>query len=264
MSFAAQKYRGAPLFGTLSEILTEAQASLVAMTGGGGKSSLLYGLGAALCAACPVLLTTTTKIFKPKPEECANVVVGPLCFACELLRNTRRPAMIAAAAAAAGEKLVGYEPEELSAIKALQDERLVIAECDGSRGRSVKHYESWEPPVPQRTDVLFAVAGADALFAPVCEASVFRAVEFCAEHSVAAGGALSVPLFMKYLTHENGPLKNAPASAKKIILINKCENLPEPRARELYAAMPALLEEYDAAAAVSMKEDKIFLYLSKK
>ena len=52
-----------------------ARRAPAAITGGGGKTSLLYGLGAELEKLGRVLLTTTTKIFRPTPEECRDIFI---------------------------------------------------------------------------------------------------------------------------------------------------------------------------------------------
>ena len=54
----------------------------------------------------------------------------------------------------------------------------VIAECDGSRGRSLKCYGDHEPPVPQSCGCVLAVAGVNALGKKADEDNIFRSEEF--------------------------------------------------------------------------------------
>ena len=129
----------------------------------------------------------------------------------------------------------------------------MVAECDGSRGRSLKFYEEWEPPVPQSCGCLFAVAGIDALGETADEEHIFRADRFRALHGMAEGAKVSAADYLSYLRHPEGPLKNAPRGAKKMLLLNKWERAGEEARREFAEAVPSLLESYDAAAFVSMR-----------
>ncbi|MDO5114623.1 MAG: selenium cofactor biosynthesis protein YqeC [Synergistaceae bacterium] len=248
------------IFSFLAEEIEKNNVRLAAITGGGGKTSLLYGLGGELARSNRVLLTTTTKIFRPLPEECGDIFIGParLCF----LFARARPAdsMLCAASGEENGKLLGYAPEEITQLAAGGAADILLSECDGSRGRSLKFYESWEPPVPQSCGLLLAVAGIDALGERADEAAVFRADKFRLLHRLAEGAKLTADDYLSYLRGADGPLKNAPASAKKILLLNKWENGGEEARRSLAGIIPALLESYDAVACVSLRGNRLYEY----
>lgn len=228
-----------------------------AITGGGGKTSLLYGLGAELEKLGRVLLTTT-KIFRPTPEECRDIFIGPARLCGEFLSAMPERAKLAATSGESGGKLTGYAPAEIDALAAHGAADFVIVECDGSRGRSLKFYEAWEPPVPETSAAVFAVLGADAFGCAPSEDSIFRAAQFCALHGASADAPVNAETILKYLLHSEGPLKNAPRAAKKILVINKWETLDEARAAEAEALFPALLEKYDAVCAASARRGELY------
>ena len=241
------------LFAFLAGYMDRNEAALAAVTGGGGKTSLLYGLGRELAASRRVLLSTTTKIFRPTACECRDLFLGPAKL-CAAFIGTMPPASLLAAAAGEREgKLIGYAPEEVCALAGCGAAGAVVAECDGSRGRSLKFYEEWEPPVPRSCGCLFAVAGIDALGETADEEHIFRADRFRALHGMAEGAKVSAADYLSYLRHPEGPLKNAPRGAKKMLLLNKWERAGEEARREFAEAVPSLLESYDAAAFVSMR-----------
>ncbi len=61
---------------SFAEILCRDSRGVVSLVGGGGKTSLMFGLAHQLIGAGKrVLTTTTTKIFVPTPEQSANVLV---------------------------------------------------------------------------------------------------------------------------------------------------------------------------------------------
>ena len=235
-----------------------ARRAPVAITGGGGKTSLLYGLGAELEKLGRVLLTTTTKIFRPTPEECRDIFIGPARLCGEFLSAMPERAKLAATSGESGGKLTGYAPAEIDALAAHGAADFVIVECDGSRGRSLKFYEAWEPPVPETSAAVFAVLGADAFGCAPSEDSIFRAAQFCALHGARTDAPLNAATVLKYLLHAEGPLKNAPRAAKKILVINKWETLDEALAAEAEALFPALLEKYDAVCAASARSGELY------
>ncbi len=222
-----------------------------AITGGGGKTSLLYGLGAELEKRGRVLLTTTTKIFRPKPEECRGIFIGPPRLCAEFLRAMPERSKLAGAAGEERGKLTGYEPCEVEALAACGAADFVIAECDGSRGKSLKFYEEWEPPVPEASAAVFAVTGADGFAAEASEEHIFRAEKFLMRHGPHKNGRVTYEALLDYLLGTAGPLRNAPPRAKKILVINKWEILDEKRRAEAESLFPALLEGYDAVCAAS-------------
>lgn len=234
-----------------------ARGAPAAITGGGGKTSLLYGLGAELQKHGRVLLTTTTKIFRPEPEECRGVFIGPARLCAEFLRAAPERSKLTAASGEKDGKLIGYAPEEIDALARCGAADFAVAECDGSRGRPLKFYEEWEPPVPETSAAVFAVMGADAAGAAINDENIFRADKFRELHG-AHEKAASLKTLLSYLLHAEGPLKNAPRAAKKILIINKWETLDEKRAAETEAIFPALLEKYDAVCAASARRGELY------
>lgn len=229
-----------------------------AITGGGGKTSLLYGLGAELEKNGRVLLTVTTKLFRPGPSECRDVFIGPAPLCASFLRAMPERAKLAAAEKEEGGKLVGYTPEDVDALALCGAADFVIAECDGSRGRSLKFYESWEPPVPGGSSVVFAVMGADAFLAPVSDESVFRSAAFCGRYGARPGEKVPAPAVADYLLGADGTLKNAPAGADKVLVINKWELLGKEDAARACALCPCLLERYSAVCAASALRGELY------
>ncbi len=247
------------IFSFLAEYIDKNRITLAAITGGGGKTSLLYGLGRELAASRRVLLTTTTKIFRPTPGECRDLFVGPAKHCLSFLEAMPPASLLTAASGEGGGKLLGYTPEETERL-AGSGVAAVIAECDGSRGRPLKFYETWEPPMPQGCGCLFAVAGVGALGERADEERIFRADKFRTLHNIAEGAKVAAADYLSYLSHPEGPLKNAPRGAKKILLLNQWEICGEDSRTSLMEIIPALLKSYDAAACVSMRRNILYDY----
>ena len=231
----------------------------VAITGGGGKTTLLYGLGAELECRGRVLITTTTKIMTPRPEECRDLFVGTAALCAEFLRAMPKRAKLTAAQKRLDNgKLAGYAPDEVDALASCGAADFVVAECDGSRGRSLKFYEQWEPPVPRTCAAVFAVMGADAFLCEASEENIFRAEQFCRLHGLRMNEPAKPKAIASYLLSPEGPLKNAPDQAAKILVINKWELLDKKKAADVEALFPALLERYSAVCAASAQRGKLY------
>lgn len=247
------------LFSFIAHRIAALSHPLAAITGGGGKTTLLYGLGRELAKTRRVLITTTTKIFYPAADECSSVFVGETAACRAYLAAAPRPALIAAGSVKDEKnKLHGYLPEEADYLSSCGAADYMIAECDGSRGRSLKCYGNHEPPVPQSCGCVLAVAGVNALGKKADEESIFRSEEFRAVYGLKNNARLSESEYMKYLCAEDGPLKNAPASADKILILNQWELLPGDERARMRGIFPALTERYDAVLCASERENILY------
>jgi len=169
---------------SLIEQLSLGEDRIVALCGGGGKTSLLYALGRAWAARGQrVALTTSTHIQGTVPEGC-GLWDGPDEGA---LLDIWRTGLIPVAGRPVGEKL--KEPsEEMWAILRNAAERLVV-EADGAAMRPVKYPAVWEPAIPQYTDRVLVLAGLTALGRPLRE--VCHRADLALEKGVVPDGPLT-------------------------------------------------------------------------
>ena len=249
------------LFDKLAAKVCAQKPAFAAITGGGGKSSLLYGLGHELAKSRRVLLTVTTKLRRPEASECRSLFLGPATLCGQYFKAADRASLFVGAASEDRQnlKVNGFSPEELDLLAAEETERAaVLVECDGSRGLSMKYYESWEPPVPQSAPLLFTVAGIEALGKEASEDYIFRAPAFRSLHGLKTGALITAELFVDTLLHAQGPLKNAPTVAKKVLLLNKWELPENAEKKKLLSLKPRLLELYDEVLCVSIKNNILY------
>jgi molybdenum cofactor cytidylyltransferase len=207
--------------------------ALVAIVGGGGKSSLMFALGAQLSS--PVILTTTTRIFAAQ----MSLAVQTLIFDPDQPEMASVEQIIAAAkmaghclvvGAVEGEKARGVPPELPAA---LQQRAVmpVLVEADGSRMRPVKAPAAHEPVIPPGSSHVIPVIGIDALAGPLL--TVAHRPELIARLlgiETLFGGRdhqLTPADVAVLLAHPDGGAKNVPEGAQFIPFINKVETAPE-------------------------------------
>jgi molybdenum cofactor cytidylyltransferase len=199
---------------------------LVALVGGGGKSSLLFALGTAFPR--PTVMTTTTRIFSAQSRlapcltmvELAQGEVNGRDRMGELLAVHGRCLIIGDQL---GEKAAGVPPELPAQWLARTDVSLVVVEADGSRMRPIKAPAEHEPVIPEGTTLLIAVAGIDALGRPV-EQAAHRPERFCGLTGLQPRDVISEEAMVVLLTHPAGGRKGLPESARFMVVINKVES----------------------------------------
>ncbi|MDR0376700.1 MAG: putative selenium-dependent hydroxylase accessory protein YqeC [Spirochaetaceae bacterium] len=182
---------------------------VVTVIGSGGKTSLIWRL-ARYFAAKPlrVLITTTTKIFPPAPEEASSGVTVAGRF-----NQTMG-------------KLEALPIEELAERVASYD--LVLVEGDGSRGLPLKAWAEYEPVIPPFTTVTVGVMPLWPLGKPVSAELIHRLPLFCALTGALIGDALQIEHLVKVIAG-GGTEKSlfTAATGKKILFFNQIEHKPD-------------------------------------
>ena len=212
----------------LEQILCTEQRGVVSLTGGGGKTSLLFHLAHALAqTGKKVLTTTTTKILVPSPEQSRTVIIDA---------NPEKIVHLAASHVVPGthitvaahkdqnDKLHGFAPE---AIRVFKDSGLfdwILIEADGAARRPLKAPAEHEPVISPDTTVLVAVAGLEVLGQPLSEKLVFRSDLAGPLMGLAVGEVITVAALSRLFAHPRGLFKGAPPLARRFIFLNKADS----------------------------------------
>lgn len=215
---------------------------LAAFVGGGGKTSLMFALTAALPGG--TILTTTTRIFAAQMKQSPAVVyAGDLSRLDDLLAAYGRCFVVGRVE---GDKALGVDPNLPARLLARPDVDAVLVEADGSRMRPVKAPAAHEPVIPPGATLVVPVAGIDALAGPVDVVGhrpelirrMTNEAVGVSEQPMIIDGRLTPAGLARVLTHPLGGLKGVPAAARVIPFINKVETTVQlAAAREAAALM---------------------------
>lgn len=197
---------------------------VVALVGGGGKTSALYRLGRELAGRdLPVVLAGTARFTPPEHGDAPNLIVidaeapphavplaGPW------------PRTIAAGHGAKG-RLLPVPLGWVDALHALHPAWTVVIEADGSAMRPFKAPAAHEPAIPSAASLVVTVAGIDAAGRPLDDTHVHRAAIVAALTGAALGAVVDEAVMAAVLGHVDGGRKSVPAGARWIPLLNKAE-----------------------------------------
>lgn len=230
----------------------------ISLTGGGGKTSMLYALGGYFAVEEKVVMTTTTKIYRPEESDHVQVFIASLPECIEEIKNTENYSLSLAAKREEEQKLIGFTPEETDTIAASEVCGKLIVEADGTRGMSFKCYENWEPPVPQSSNCQIIILGADTLVSPASPTTVFRLDMLREKYGIQKGEMISARNMAAILSNKSEYLKNSPKETFRILFINKGELLEEEERENTLRKIWENLNGYDGAAIGSLSEDRIY------
>lgn len=215
---------------TLSDALGVTAGEVVALVGGGGKSTAMFRLAREMVdRGGQAITTTTTKIFG------AQIALSPAhVFAVEATRER-----VAAALAAHGQVLVigdtdaatgkaeGVSVELFQRLRAWFPGVCLLNEADGSRMRPFKAPAGHEPVIPGETTLVVIVVGADILGKTLDDDHVHRPELVAGLCGAPLGARITPEMVARVLVHPEGGRKGVPAGARVVVLINKVESLAD-------------------------------------
>ncbi len=217
----------------LAESLRLESRELIALVGGGGKTTLMFRLAHELAAQGKKVVTgTTTKIAAPRfPGEFSLELqeTGDRFFD-RVFRRLEEDGSITIGRAITSppNKVAGCDPEVFDEL--FGDSRIdyVIVEADGARRKPLKAPREREPVIPARATAVIGIIGLDALYKPLDDEFVFQPELFGDLTGLPMGAPITLKELASLAAHPRGLFKGAPDRARRIIVLNKGDVLDEP------------------------------------
>ena len=205
---------------------------------------LYYNFGLARSLPGCAVLTTTTRIFANQTARAAATCrIGTPEF--EAAMQSPRDGLLVIGGVE-GERARGVAADVPATLLAAAGVDFVVVEADGSRMLPVKAPAPHEPRVPPETALLVAVAGIDALNAPIAEVA-HRPERVSALTGLAGEERLDAGALARLLASPQGGLKDCPPSARAVVLLNKVET---PEEREVARRVAREVLEYPGVERV--------------
>ncbi len=214
----------------LQSAFTIQEKEIVAIVGGGGKTALMFALANAIPKR--VVLTTTTRIFAAQINR-ATAVSSYTSennwqqWLDDLDAQLNENGRCLVVGEVEGEKAFGVPPDLPAKLLANNIADVVIVEADGSRMRPIKAPAAHEPVIPSGTTLLVPVVGIDALNGRITDIAHRPELVKQRLQLPEATTQLQPQDVAQLIISKQGGLKNLPADARAIPLINKVENNAE-------------------------------------
>ncbi len=204
---------------TLATKLSLGERELISLVGGGGKSTLLFALGAELAGAGKhVVLTTTTKMGRFQIDAGDKV-----CSSADL--DCFRTAWAAGAPAlllTGGDehKVTGPPPETVDRLFSQHEADVIVVEADGSHGKPLKAPAAHEPVIPGASTLVVILMGIDAVGRQLRDV-VHRLAEAQRLSGLSPDHRMEPEDCATILLHPEGLLRSCPRGARVVIAITK-------------------------------------------
>ncbi|MFH1909436.1 MAG: selenium cofactor biosynthesis protein YqeC [Chloroflexota bacterium] len=231
----------------LAQALRLSDAPCLALVGAGGKTTALFQLAKELSA--PVILTATTHLAAHQVSMADKHLIVQNLEDLAFFVRSNPSGVTLLTGAYEGDRTTGLPNDILHWLCAYCNSNHIalLIEADGSRQRPLKAPSQGEPPIPDFVDMVVVVAGLSGLGKPLSEDWVhrverFRRVSGAANQRVgesagqrvgesagqrvgesASQQVVTVEMVAKVLMHPQGGLKNIPANARRIALLNQAD-----------------------------------------
>jgi molybdenum cofactor cytidylyltransferase len=207
-----------------------ADDEVVALVGGGGKTTAMFRLaGEVVERGGRALTTTTTHIFAtqialaPAHVPAANVTGERLLAA--LAQHGH--ALVTGPINPDTKRAAGVSLDLFRQLRSWCPGVCLLNEADGSRTRPFKAPAAHEPVIPAETTLVVVVVGADAFGKPLNDGHVHRPELVGALSGAPLGAPITPEVVARVLAHPEGGRKGVPAGARVVVLINKVESAPD-------------------------------------
>jgi probable selenium-dependent hydroxylase accessory protein YqeC len=211
----------------LTEALDFRRGDMAALIGAGGKTTTMFRLAKELREkGCKVLVTTTTKIFKPnKPHVDRLFLVEDLGALTDACAAIPAPVIIGAGMGINQEgKLLGMPTAWLDELNQSKQFDAILVEADGAASRLFKIPGAGEPVIPGTSQLTVWLMATGVLNKPLNAAWIHRAELATSLLAVDDKELMTQELVVKLVTHPAGCWKGTPAASRRVAVINQADS----------------------------------------
>lgn len=213
------------------------RGSRVAVSGCGGKTTLINPFARESAGSMSVLITPTTKICPEPDDSFFLVTTREECLA----HVPRRGIQYLGVLNTRTGKLEALPPDDLAAIESRYD--LLLMEADGSRGLPCKGWTDRDPVIPEFTTHTLGVVSIRAVGICASDDNIFRIDEFLKLTGMARGEPVTVRALALMTASPEGMLRRK--SGAVAVMINQVES---PRSMELATELAEEIRGINASA----------------
>lgn len=226
-------------------------ACIVSFSGSGGKTTALFQLARQLVTRKPVIVTATSHLGVWQiPMADHHITVKD-----EAEFQVPKDGVVLVTGEVENERTKPVNDATLNWLcaKSKDEGFFLLIEADGSRQRPLKAPADHEPPIPIFSDLVIHVVGLSGLGKLLDETHVHRPQLFAQLSGAEIATPVTPEALTQVLTHPQGGLKNIPASARRVVLLNQADT---PTLKSVGGEMARdLLQHWDVVIVGSLAEE---------
>lgn len=202
----------------------------IAIVGGGGKTTLMFGLAEELRHTGHRVVTgTTTKVWQTEALRSPRVVLSLFDSAWhEKVKDglfELGHVFVAENLLESG-KVQGITGEQADGLYNSDYVDYLVLEADGAAGRPIKAPGDHEPVIPSSVSMVVAMMGLEAIGKTVGPEVVFRPERFESLTGLEPGDKLMPTGLARIFKASEGLFKGTPSSARRVVFLNKLDLVP--------------------------------------
>jgi len=240
---------------SLAQALRVNSSGCVAFIGAGGKTAAMFQLARQL--PTPVIITATSHLGAWQIKLADQHIIFKTPAPLEELEQ-RLKGIILVTGEFDGDRTQPINHDLLNWLRQFCGDHSIplLIEADGSRGKPLKAWAEHEPPIPSFAELVVQVVGLMGLGKQLSDENVHRPEVFSKLSGLNVGESIAQDSLVRVLTHAEGGLKNIPANARKVVLLNQADT------HELQSVAQGLSQlligSYDSVVISSVEQEKIF------
>jgi molybdenum cofactor cytidylyltransferase len=240
---------------SLAQALRVSSSPCMAFIGAGGKTTAMFQLARELPG--PVIVTATSHLGAWQTKLADTHLITETPAPLEELEHGLK-GVILVTGEIDGERTKPIHNELLNWLGQFCGYHSIplLIEADGSREKPLKAWAGHEPPIPAFVELVVQMVGLTGLGKPLIDEYVHRAELFSKLSGLDIREAITREALVRVLSHQEGGLKNIPANARKIVLLNQADT---PQLQSLGQGLAqSLLAFYDSALIASLRQKRLF------
>jgi molybdenum cofactor cytidylyltransferase len=240
---------------TLAQALRLNSSPCIAFVGAGGKTTAMFQLARQLPS--PVIVTATSHLGVWQEKLADQHIIAETPAPLEQLEQGLKGVMLVTGKAD-GDRLGPINDHLANWLKQFCGYHSIplLIEADGSREKPLKAWAEHEPPIPAFVEMILQVVGLTGLGKLLSNENIHRPELFSKLSGLPPGEPITPDALVRVLTHKEGGLKNIPAHAQRVALLNQADT-PELQSAGQGLAQ-SLIPAYHSVIISSLKQEMIF------
>ena len=202
----------------LSDYIELETKDIISFVGAGGKTTMMFKLAEELRRNNKVLVTTTTKIYRPLEDRYDFICTNKKKLS-KYVGMKENGIYVLGLGVNKENKILGLSDKQLDELAAHFD--YILIEADGAKEKQLKGSNEFEPVIYKKTTKTIGVLDIQAFGMVINEEKVHRSKIFCKITGADEGDTVKFEHLSKLVLHPLGLFKGA--LGNRILYINKVE-----------------------------------------